>query len=217
MTVFYVYEHWRTDRDECFYVGKGHGNRAYDMLRRNNYHKAIASKVRKFGFAVEVKIVASNLLEEEAYQLEVERIQFWKNSNIELANLSSGGRGGATGVKASEEKRKKISKSLKGHKVSDEQKKKHSETYKKNMTPERRDSLRQRGLKNFNVFKPYQMMGSKASSKKVICVDDNKEFESASAAARFYKTAKSAIIELCNGQRGRKTVKGKVFAYLGGS
>ena len=63
--------------------------------------------------------------------MEVEQIQFWKSSNIELANLSSGGRGGSSGVKASEEKRKKISESLKGHKVSSEQKKKHSETYKK--------------------------------------------------------------------------------------
>lgn len=25
---FYVYEHWRLDRDECFYVGKGTGKRA---------------------------------------------------------------------------------------------------------------------------------------------------------------------------------------------
>jgi hypothetical protein len=26
---FYVYEHWRPDKDVCFYVGKGHGRRAY--------------------------------------------------------------------------------------------------------------------------------------------------------------------------------------------
>jgi len=215
MSNFYVYEHWRTDRDECFYVGKGHGNRAYDMLRRNNYHRAITNKVRKIGFAIEVKIVASNLLEEDAYMLEIDRIKFWKDSNIELANLSSGGRGGSKGVKASEEKRKKISESLMGHKVSDEQKKKHSETYKKNMTEERREVLRQRGLQNADIFKKYQTLGPKASSKKVVCINDGMEFESASAAARFYKTAKSAIIELCNGQKGRKTVKGKVFAYLG--
>ena len=82
------------------------------------------------------------------------------------------------------------------------------------MTQERREDLRQRGLKNVDVFKKYQMMGPRASSKKVMCVDDNKKFKSASAAARFYKTAKSAIIELCNGQKGRKTVKGKVFTYL---
>ena len=28
---FYVYKHWRLDRDECFYVGKESGCRAYDM------------------------------------------------------------------------------------------------------------------------------------------------------------------------------------------
>ena len=57
--MFYVYEHWRTDRDECFYVGKGHGRRAYDMKRRNKYHQAIVSKILRTGFAVEIKIVAS--------------------------------------------------------------------------------------------------------------------------------------------------------------
>lgn len=28
-TIFYVYEHWRLDRDECFYVGKGQRKKAY--------------------------------------------------------------------------------------------------------------------------------------------------------------------------------------------
>jgi hypothetical protein len=185
------------------------------MLRRNNYHKAIVSKVKRTGFAVEIKIVASNLSEEESYRLEVERISFWKSANIELANLSSGGPGGASGVSPTDEKRRKISESLRGHVVSDEQKQKHVTTFKKNMTQERRDALRQRGLKNIDLFKEYQMMGPQASSKKVICIDDNVQFESASAAARFYNASKSAIIELCNKRRGRKSVKGKVFAYLG--
>ena len=43
---FYVYEHWRPDRGECFYVGKGHGRRAYDMRRgRNRWHKFMQEKL----------------------------------------------------------------------------------------------------------------------------------------------------------------------------
>ena len=38
---FYVYEHWRPDRDECFYVGKGKGGRANVMYGRNRHHEAV--------------------------------------------------------------------------------------------------------------------------------------------------------------------------------
>jgi len=214
VNVFYVYEHWRTDRDECFYVGKGHGRRAYDMKRRNKYHQAIVSKILRTGFAVEIKIVASNLKESEAYKLEIDRIKFWREANIELANLSSGGEGGTTGVKVSLERRAKISSSLKGHPVSEEQRKKQAITYKKNMTEERRQKLRNYGLEKIDLFKKYQSLGPKSSAKKVICVDDNLEFKSASAASRHYNTAKSAIIELCLGKKNRKTVTGKVFKYV---
>jgi hypothetical protein len=98
MTIFYVYEHWRLDRDECFYVGKGHGGRAYNMSRRNKHHEAIRAKVHREGFAIEVRIVASNLSEEDAYNLEVERIAFWREAGVDLANMSVGGKGGAKGL-----------------------------------------------------------------------------------------------------------------------
>lgn len=98
MTMFYVYEHWRLDRDECFYVGKGHGQRAYNMSRRNRHHSAIQAKVRREGFAIEVRIVASGLSEEDAYKLEAERILFWRNAGIDISNISIGGRGGSKGV-----------------------------------------------------------------------------------------------------------------------
>ena len=34
MNIFYVYEHWRPDHDECFYVGKGKGGRANEAEAR---------------------------------------------------------------------------------------------------------------------------------------------------------------------------------------
>lgn len=216
--MFYVYEHWRTDRQECFYVGKGKGNRAYAMSRRNKHHQAIVAKLHRTGYAVEVKIVASGLSEEQAYSLEIERIAFWKDIGADLANISIGGIGGASGVPKTEEHKKKISAALKGQIISEERRKKHSETYKKNMTEERRNVLRQHAFERIDLFKQYQHLGPKASAKRVICIDDGLEFESASEAARYYNTAKSAIIELCNGyNKYRKTVVGKRFQYAEGA
>lgn len=115
---FYVYEHWRLDRDECFYVGKGRGYRAYDMKGgRNRHHRAITAKVGREGFAIEVRIVASSLNEEDAFRLEIERIAFWRSSGIDLANASDGGDCGRTGVKSSPETCARISRAAKGRKT----------------------------------------------------------------------------------------------------
>lgn len=32
MSIFYVYEHWRPDKDVCFYVGKGSKGRARTFI-----------------------------------------------------------------------------------------------------------------------------------------------------------------------------------------
>lgn len=109
---FYVYEHWRMDREEPFYVGKGKGKRAHNMHARNRHHLAIQAKVHREGFAVEVRIVMSGLTEEEAYKLECERINFWRLQGADLANMSNGGEGGASGVTRvfTEEHKAKLSK-----------------------------------------------------------------------------------------------------------
>ncbi len=64
------------------------------------------------------------------------------------------------------------------------------------------------------TFKKYAHLGPQASAKKVICLNDGRIFDSASAAAKNYGSAKSAIIELCLGKRGRKTVNGRIFKYV---
>jgi len=112
VNVFYVYEHWRTDRDECFYVGKGKGKRAYNMSLRNPHHKAVQNKVIREGFAIEVKIVASGLTEDAAFKLEMERIAFWRSAKIDLTNMTFGGEGISN---PSEEVRSKISNALKNN------------------------------------------------------------------------------------------------------
>jgi hypothetical protein len=111
---YYVYEHWRLDRDECFYVGKGKGSRAYSMKDRNRHHQAICAKLNRIGSAFEVRIVASGLLEKEALDLECDRIAFWRNSGCDLTNLTNGGEG-ISGFKHSDETRQKLSNLNKGN------------------------------------------------------------------------------------------------------
>jgi hypothetical protein len=91
--LFYVYEHWRPDKEECFYVGKGRGIRANNMSRRNAHHKAIQAKLASIGMVVEVRLVASGVSQDEAFEIEVKRIKFWKEFGIKLANKSNGGDG----------------------------------------------------------------------------------------------------------------------------
>jgi len=134
--VFYVYEHWRPDRDECFYVGKGHGNRANQMRPRNAYHCAIQEKLSRLGTCVEVRVIADGLSEDEAFFIEKSRIAFWRSDGADLANMTDGGEGFTGGRITPEgrekirkrhlgrvnspETRKKISLSKKGHLVSEE-------------------------------------------------------------------------------------------------
>lgn len=127
---YYVYEHWRLDRDECFYVGKGKGGRAYSMKKRNAYHKAICAKLSRQGLAMEVRIVATGLSEESAFALEMERIKFWRGFGVDLANMTNGGEG-PSGRKVSEEQKIKLSIANKGKKRSEETKRKLSEARKR--------------------------------------------------------------------------------------
>lgn len=128
--IFYVYEHWRLDKDECFYVGKGSAGRAYSRSQRNTHWKNIVKKLENNGFAYEVRIVSCNLSEKEAFELEQQRITFWKNI-VDLSNQTDGGEGFSGGAH-SEKSKEKISIKLMGNKnclgrsLSEDQKKKIS-------------------------------------------------------------------------------------------
>ena len=91
--MFYVYEHWRPDKNVCFYVGKGHGPRAYVLKRgKNHRYNNTVSKVVAAGFAVEVRIIAKGMEEAAAFALEIERIAFWRGQGHHLTNQTAGGR-----------------------------------------------------------------------------------------------------------------------------
>ena len=102
---FYVYEHWRLDTETCFYVGKGTGDRAY-RKNRNNHWRNIVAKLERTGSAYEVRFVATGISEQAAFDLEAQRILFWRDI-VDLANKTDGGEGCA-GLSHSPETREKI-------------------------------------------------------------------------------------------------------------
>ena len=90
--IFYVYEHWRPDKDACFWVGKGSGNRAR-FFRRNRHYNNIVASLSRLGMCVEVRMVESGLTEGQALALEIKRIAFWRSVGARLANRTNGGEG----------------------------------------------------------------------------------------------------------------------------
>jgi hypothetical protein len=134
---FYVYEHWRSDTNVPFYVGKGRGSRSHTMhSQRNKLHMAIQEELKNIGATIEVRFVEREIDEETAFNGERSRIAFWRGQGVVLANLSIGGEGASgykhtpdaiartvafhTGRKRSPETRARISAKAKGRKVSAE-------------------------------------------------------------------------------------------------
>ena len=138
--IFYVYEHWRPDKDVCFYVGKGHGNRAWTMRCRNRHHRHITATLKKLSLMVDVRIVADGFTEPEALRAEIDRIAFWRAAGAELVNITDGG-DGVCGLKHSAETRAKMS-----EKASARKREPHSEETKRKIGEANRIALK--GKKN---------------------------------------------------------------------
>jgi len=79
---------------------------------------------------------------------------------------------------------------------------------------ETKDRLRQLGHANAALFQQYASLGPASMARCVRCLDDGSEWPSASAAARHFAVAKSALIELCLKNPRRKTVGGFRFEYV---
>ena len=91
--MYYVYEHWRPDLNLPFYVGKGSKDRCDPTRTRNEYHTRIKMKLRSLGLNIEVRIILSEVSEEEALCAEIKQISFWRSKGIKLANATAGGDG----------------------------------------------------------------------------------------------------------------------------
>lgn len=121
MNNFYVYEHWRPDKDQPFYVGKGRGRRAWSSKPRNPHYKAVVDKLSTIGLCVEVRMVVGEMTSEQAYAAEIERILFWKIAGVRLTNMTGGGEGAS---EFSPEMRALIAEKQRGKKRSAETRKK---------------------------------------------------------------------------------------------
>lgn len=86
--MYYTYAHY-TPEGRLFYIGKGHGRRAYSLKSRNDYWKHI---VNKYGKPV-IKIIAKGLSESEAFIHEIKLIKFYRDSGEKLCNMTGGGEG----------------------------------------------------------------------------------------------------------------------------
>ena len=130
--MFYVYAYLRNDHSP-YYIGKGKGNRAYAKTHRIQLPKDKSL----------IKLIARNLLEHESFLLERKLILYYGRKDLGtgiLRNLTNGGEGASghvftddaklkiskankgkygnrTGMKNSEEHKKKISLALKGREM----------------------------------------------------------------------------------------------------
>jgi len=105
MQKYYIYEHWRTDLNECFYVGlSGYRKKERISGYRTKYERAfLNSKYKRTDLWKEVylkefhevKIIAEELTKEEGEKIEIELIKKYGrklyDQNGTLVNLSTGG------------------------------------------------------------------------------------------------------------------------------
>lgn len=111
--IYYVYEHWRSDKNIPFHVGKGSHSLANQLrYNRNRHHQAIVAKLNRLGDFVDVRIVLKHLTEEEAFIEEEKRIEFWISQGVKLTNIARGGAGGHSGCRHTEEWKKQNSKRM---------------------------------------------------------------------------------------------------------
>lgn len=85
---FYVYEWYDVDSGEVFYVGKGTGNRYRAVNGRNKY---FSNYYNKHNCAV--RKIKENLLENDAFDMEVNTISKYRSIGQCKCNLSDGGEG----------------------------------------------------------------------------------------------------------------------------
>ena len=111
---FYVYLFWRKDKNEVFHIGKGIGNRRFDIINnRNKYFKRICNITEVYS-----TIYKDQLNEDEAFELEKKLIDEYRSKRLAYTNFHEGGRGGNVykydGEERKEKMKQKCRKSLTG-------------------------------------------------------------------------------------------------------
>lgn len=101
--IYYVYEWFKKETGDVFYVGKGKGNRYKSLANRNPYFMNVYNK-----YETDVRVVKDNMTEKESLEFEYELIKKYRDEHGEgyLTNLTSGMDGyiGFTRTELSKEK-----------------------------------------------------------------------------------------------------------------
>lgn len=167
---------------------------------KRRHEGAFYRALRKHGRAsFKIEILAQYATAHEALLAEVEYVSLYKPEY----NSTVGGEAG-NGGHLTLAGRRKIGDVSRGNKYF--LGKKHS--------PETRALLSQRASERIELFRQYTAMGPAAMARAVRCLDDGSEWPSASAAARYFDIAKSALIEVCLKRPYRKTAGGRRFEYV---
>jgi len=127
---FYVYAHLRNDTGAIFYVGKGRGKRAIQRCGRNKHWQNIAGAS---GFRA--VYLWSNVDEISALALEIKTIASLRQDGAALTNVTDGGCG-LSGMRFSDDHKRKIGLSRVGRKRTDDEKASIAAGTKLAMTPD---------------------------------------------------------------------------------
>lgn len=178
--------------------------------------------IKKYGWdGFEHVIIADNLDEATAHEMEREHIARYRTTDPEHGyNQSSGGRGGRSGIKHTEEWKRKTSERLKGRVLTEEHKRKISEAKKgKPFSDEHRKHLSEarKGIKLSEEHRRHmsevqkgkvrseETRGKMRESKRdmmrpVYCIETDMTYESTSAAARALGVEKANLAATCKGK-----------------
>lgn len=107
---FYAYVHCKPD-GAPFYVGKGHGRRAYRLDKRNDWHQRVVKKHGRENILVGTLACSSQVA---AFELEKGIIKCLRRSGSSLTNLTDGG-DGVAGLVVTQLTREKIALKLREH------------------------------------------------------------------------------------------------------
>jgi hypothetical protein len=83
---YYVYEWFRPGTGECFYTGKGSGQRAWSFYSRNHQFMRILDELYEKKLYPSVHIYRANLTSKEALKIERARMAYWAGRFIKLSN-----------------------------------------------------------------------------------------------------------------------------------
>ena len=185
MKKHYIYFHKRADDGVVFYVGIGIGRRAYRESNRSQFWKRI---VEKHGYNIEFP--HKDLTQDEAKQLEIHYISAFgrlDRGTGTLCNMTDGG-DGRVGYKCTNETKEKMRKAATGVKFTEERKRKIGEKSRErkswSVLPKEKSEQHRKNLAK-----------SRKDKKAVIC--DGVLYESQSQASKAYGISASGIKSRC--------------------